>query len=44
MENSSVARGFSSIKIHISDYLKSLISRTNEVYVFSINIAIAMFY
>ena len=29
---SSVARGFSSIKIDISDYLKSLISRVNEVY------------
>ena len=33
---SSVAFGFSSIKIDYSDYLKSLISRINEVYVFSI--------
>ena len=31
---SSVACGFSSIKIDYSDYLKSLISRINEVYVF----------
>ena len=31
---SSVARGFSSIKIDYSDYSKSLISRINEVYVF----------
>ena len=31
---SSVARGFSPIKIHFSEYLKSLISRINEVYVF----------
>ena len=31
---SSVARGFSSIKIDYSYYLKSLISRINEVYVF----------
>ena len=31
---SSVAVGFSSIKIDYSDYLKSLISRINEVYVF----------
>ena len=33
---SSVAYGFSSIKIHYSDYQKSLISRIYEVYVFSI--------
>ena len=33
---SSVACGFSSIKIHYSEYLKSFISRINEVYVFSI--------
>ena len=33
---SSVACGFSSIKIDYSDYPKSLISRINEVYVFSI--------
>ena len=33
---SSVARGFSSSKIEYFDYLKSLISRLNEVYVFSI--------
>ena len=32
----SVACGFSSIKIDYSDYPKSLISRINEVYVFSI--------
>ena len=32
----SVACGFSSIKIDYSDYSKSLISRINEVYVFSI--------
>ena len=31
---SSVACGFSSIKIDYSDYPKSLISRINEVYVF----------
>ena len=31
---SSVACGFSIVKIHFSDYLKSLISRINEVYVF----------
>ena len=31
---SSVVCGFSSIKIDYSDYLKSLISRINEVYVF----------
>ena len=31
---SSVACGFSPIKIHFSDYPKSLISRINEVYVF----------
>ena len=31
---SSVACGFSFIKIDYSDYLKSLISRKNEVYVF----------
>ena len=30
---SSVACGFSSIKIYFSDYLKSLISRINEAYV-----------
>ena len=35
MEISSVACGFSSIKIDYSDYLKSLISRKNEVNVFS---------
>ena len=34
MEIRSVAFGFSSIKINYSDYLKSLISRINEVYVF----------
>ena len=33
---SSVACGFSSIKFDYSDYPKSLISRLNEVYVFSI--------
>ena len=33
---SSVACGFSSIKIDYSDYPKSLISRINEVYIFSI--------
>ena len=33
---SSVACGFSSIKVDYSDYLKSLFSRINEVYVFSI--------
>ena len=33
---SSVACGFSSIKIDYSDYLKSLISRINEVYVYRI--------
>ena len=33
---SSVTCGFSSIKIDYSDYPKSLISRINEVYVFSI--------
>ena len=32
---SSVACGFSSIKSNYSDYLKSLISRINEVYAFS---------
>ena len=31
---SSVACGFSSIKIHYSDYPKSLIGRINKVYVF----------
>ena len=31
MENSSVICGFSSIKIDISDFPKSLISRINEV-------------
>ena len=36
MENSSVACGFSSIEIDYSDSMKSLISRINEVYVFSI--------
>ena len=35
-KSSSVACGFSSIKIDYSDYPKSLISRINEVYVFSI--------
>ena len=33
-KTSSVAYGFSSIKIDYSDYLKCLISRLNEVYVF----------
>ena len=33
-EISSEACGFSTIKIHFSDYQKSLISRINEVYVF----------
>ena len=32
---SSVACGFSSIKIEYSDYPKSLIGRINEVFVFS---------
>ena len=32
-KNSSVACGFSSIKIDYSDYPKSLISKINEVYV-----------
>ena len=43
---SSIARGFSSIKIDYSDYPKSLVSRINEVYVFfqKKNIAIAIFY
>ena len=36
MKNSSVARGFSSIKIDHYDYPKSLISRINKVYIFSI--------
>ena len=31
---SSVASGFTSIKIDFNDYPKSLISRINEVYVF----------
>ena len=34
MENSSVACGFSYIKIDNSDYPKSLICRINDVYVF----------
>ena len=34
-ENSTVTCGFSPTKIHFSDYLKRLISRINEVYVFS---------
>ena len=34
---SSEACGFSSIKIDYSDHPKNLISRINEVYVFSIN-------
>ena len=34
MENSSVAYGFSSIKIEYLGYPKSLIGRINEVYVF----------
>ena len=38
---SSIACGFSSIKIDYSDYPKSLMSRINEVYVF---FAIAIFY
>ena len=33
-ELSSIACGFSSIKIDYSDYPKSLISRINEVYIF----------
>ena len=33
---SSISCGFSSIKIDDSDYPKSLISRINEIYVFSI--------
>ena len=37
MENSSVAYGFSSIKIDCSGYPKSFISRINEVYVFFFN-------
>ena len=45
---SSVAYGFSSIKIDYSGYPKSLNSRINEVYVFfgffSKNIAILIFY
>ena len=32
---SSVACGFNRIKIHLSDYPKSLIRRINEVYVFN---------
>ena len=36
MKISSVACGFSSIKIDYFDYPKSLISRINEVYDFSI--------
>ena len=36
MEKSSVASGFSSIKIDYSDYPKNLISRINDVYAFSI--------
>ena len=36
MKISSVACGFSPVKINYSDYPKSLISRINEVYVFSI--------
>ena len=34
MKISSLAWGFSPIKIHFSDYSKSLISRINELYVF----------
>ena len=34
MEISSVACGFSSIKLDYSDYPKSLIGRINDVYVF----------
>ena len=41
---SYVACGFSPIKIHFSDYMKSLISRINETYVFSIKYCIAIFY
>ena len=33
---SSIACGFSQIKIHFSDYATILISKINEVYVFSI--------
>ena len=45
MEISSVACGFSSIKIDYSDQLKTLISRINEVYVFfnKISLLIATF-
>ena len=44
---SSVACGFSPIKVHFSDYRKSLLSRINEVYVFfyiKYRYAIAIFY
>ena len=41
---SSVACGFSPHKIDYSDYPKSLISRINEVNVFSIKYPIAIFY
>ena len=41
---SSVACGFSSIKIDYSDYQKNLMSRINEDYVLLLNIAIAIFY
>ena len=39
-KNSTVACGFSPIKIHSSDYPKQII----EVYVFQYNIATAIFY
>ena len=41
---SSVACWFSSIKIDYSDYPKSLISRINAVYVFSIKYRLVIFY
>ena len=40
MKISSVACGFSPVKIDYSDYPKSFISRINEVYLFPSNIAI----
>ena len=43
MEISSVACGFSSIKIDYSDCSKSLISRINEVDVFSIKYRYSFF-
>ena len=41
---SSVACRFSCIKIHYSDYPKSLISRINEVYVFSFKYRYSMIF